>query len=69
VDNDLDGREEVQTEMVQLDLAGLSPRLGPVRVRLNPHLRSLGQLEEATNNTAGVLDVRPFTNTALRRVS
>jgi len=62
VDNDLDGREEVQTEMVQLT-CGLSPRLGPVHVRLNPNLRSLGELEEATNNTPGVLDVKPFTTT------
>ena len=62
-DDDGDGREEVLTRMVDLDLAGYSPSLGPVYVRLNPAMPSLGLIEETTNATAGILDLPPFTPT------
>ena len=67
VDHDLDGREQVQTEMVQLQLSGMSS-LGPVQVRLRdaheePFSGSFGEIEENQNNTKGILDLPPFTPT------
>ena len=51
-DDDGNGREEVQTEMVALDLRGNSS-LGPVRVTLDDRAVSTGLIEERTNNTSG----------------
>ncbi|MFQ5495373.1 MAG: hypothetical protein ACE5EX_08330, partial [Phycisphaerae bacterium] len=62
-DDDGDGLEDVQTEMVQLQLSGNSATLGPVEVRLNPAIPSTGQIGELMNNTPGTLDVAPFTPT------
>ncbi|MBN2473694.1 MAG: hypothetical protein JXB62_03725, partial [Pirellulales bacterium] len=62
-DDDGDGRDEVVTQMTDLDLVGLSPTLGPVRVTLNPMIPSLGEIEETANNTPGVLDLPPFAAT------
>jgi len=67
-DADSDGREEVQTEIVQMELTGTSALLGPVTLRLrdpakHPFHRSTGEIEETTNDTPGVLDVPPFTAT------
>ena len=45
VDNDGDGLDEVQTEMVSLNLTGNSS-LGPVLVRLNPALTTTGGIME-----------------------
>jgi len=59
-DTDGDGREQVTTEMLLLDLLGASS-MGPVELRLNPSHQTLGEIEEVANNTAGVLDVPPFT--------
>jgi hypothetical protein len=59
-DNDGDGLDEVSTEIVAMKLTGNSP-LGPVEVHLNPATRSIGEVEEITNNTPGVLDLPPFT--------
>ena len=59
-DTDGDGRDQVPTEMVQLDLCG-SSSLGPVRVRLDPSHRTLGEIEELVNYTPGILNVPPFT--------
>ena len=61
VDNDGDGRDEVRTELLDLNLTGLSPTLGPVHVSLNPNVQSLGEMEETANTTPGVLDLPPFT--------
>jgi hypothetical protein len=58
-DLDGDGLDQVNTEMTQLDLKGMSS-LGPVHVRLDPSRASLGQIEEDANNTPGILDVPPF---------
>ena len=63
-DTDSDGLDQVPAEMVQLDLWG-SSSLGPVHVRLDPAQRTLGEIEEQTNNTPGTLDVAPFRLTGL----
>jgi len=67
-DTDADGREQVGTEIVQMELTGVSILLGPVTIRLrdpakHPFQPSLGEIEETTNNTPGVLDIPPFTAT------
>ncbi|OGZ41592.1 MAG: hypothetical protein A3C80_00100 [Candidatus Ryanbacteria bacterium RIFCSPHIGHO2_02_FULL_45_43] len=64
-DMDGDGREEVETEMLQLELTGTSPMLGPVNVRLNPTMPSRGMIKEQTNNTPGVLDLPPLAPSGL----
>ncbi len=53
--------EEVVTEMVRLELSGFSSKLGPVQVTLNPDIPSTGLIEEQANDTQGMLDVPPFT--------
>ncbi|MBI2924583.1 MAG: hypothetical protein HYY24_02635 [Verrucomicrobia bacterium] len=58
-DDDGDGREEVLTELVGLELSGGSP-LGRVQIGLRNDLPSLGQIEEQQGNTAGTLDLDPF---------
>ncbi len=55
-----DGLDEVYTELVSLDLAGVSPTFGPVSLTLHPDMMSGGQIEEVENKTIGVLDVPPF---------
>lgn len=64
------GLESVQTELVAMDLTGMSS-FGPVTVRLHqdpnhiPHAipPSFGQIVEHKNNTPGKLDLPPFTRT------
>ncbi len=58
-DDDGDGLEEVQTEIVSMNLTGLSS-LGPVVVRQRSDVASRGQIQELANNTSGLLDVDPF---------
>ena len=62
-DNDLDGLDEVQTEIVAMNLTGTS--FGGFELRLNPMswLQSPGEIEETINNTGGTLDLPPFTPT------
>ena len=65
-DPDNDGREQVQVEIVQMELHGLSPIYGPIEVRVRPATSSpfqpsAGEIEEDQNNTPGVLDMPPFT--------
>lgn len=60
-DNDSDGRDEVQTEMLSLSLTGEST-MGPVKVRLDPDFSAAGLIEEITNSTPGTLDLPPFTD-------
>jgi hypothetical protein len=67
-DTDGDGRDQVASEIIQMELTGHSPLLGPVVLRLrdpneHPFRHSAGQIEELANNTAGILDVPPFTAT------
>jgi hypothetical protein len=64
-DDDADGRDDVVTELVSLQLSGTSPNLGPVVLDLNPVNASLGGMEEQTNSTTGLLDVPPFAATGL----
>ncbi len=61
-DDDENGRDEVETELVSLDLSDVTP-LGPISVSLNPERTSTGEIEEQTNNTPGLLDIPPFSNT------
>ena len=61
-DTDGNGRDQVPTQMTQLDLAGVSTLLGgPVRIRLDATRPTIGKIEEQVNNTRGTLDVMPFT--------
>jgi len=61
-DDDGDGRDEVQTELAEWTLTGNNPSLGEVQLLLNSYYApTLGEMEELANNTAGVLDVAPFT--------
>ncbi|MFV2070940.1 MAG: hypothetical protein ACC645_28570, partial [Pirellulales bacterium] len=59
--NDDDGNllDEVATEMVELNLTGNVPGLGPIIVRLDPNQRSLGQIEETADTLTGRLDLPP----------
>ncbi|MCP3676081.1 MAG: hypothetical protein GY721_00345, partial [Deltaproteobacteria bacterium] len=63
-DNDGDGQDEVETEMVALSLSGNSS-MGPVLVRLNPAIPTVGGIAEQVNDTPGTLDIPPFTTTGL----
>ncbi len=51
--------DEVRTEMVDMQLTGLSP-VGPVLVRLHPTKPSRGIIEETVDTQTGRLDVPPF---------
>jgi hypothetical protein len=61
-DTDGNAREQVPTEIVALQLTGESS-IGPILLRQSPTMRTLGKIEETTNNTPGVLDIPPFTHT------
>ncbi|MHC4110419.1 MAG: hypothetical protein ACYSUY_05045, partial [Planctomycetota bacterium] len=60
VDDDSDNRDEVATELTDLNLTGSSV-LGPLSVRLNPSFASTGEIEETSDIVTGWLDVSPFT--------
>ena len=62
-DEDRDGLDDVNLEMVRLELRGSIAGIGPVILRLDPARPTLGQMEETANKTAGVLDLPPFTAT------
>jgi hypothetical protein len=67
-DTDSDGKDQVPTEMTQLDLTGTSAALGPVEVHIrpvtkHPFKKTVGQIEETDNDNPGTLDVPPFCNT------
>jgi hypothetical protein len=59
-DGSAPGLDEVRTQMIDLNLHGFSPVLGPIEIRLNPHIPTMGEIEEMANNTPGVLDLPPF---------
>ena len=63
-DDDGDGKDEVETEMVSMSLTGMSS-MGPIKMRLRTSSPASGEIEEHTNNTPGVLDTRPFVATGL----
>jgi hypothetical protein len=64
-DNNGDGLDEVELEIVDLDWTGDGPLLGPVVLRVHPDIPSVGLIEEMANNTPGKLDVLPFTAAGL----
>ena len=57
-DDDGDGFDEVDTQLVELDLVGNSS-VGTLHMHLNPGIPSVGGMTERTNATPGTLDVRP----------
>lgn len=59
-DDDANSLDEVDTEIVELNLSGYHPAVGPVYMRLRTGLQSVGQMEETTDSNTGVLDVPPF---------
>lgn len=59
-DGDGNLREEVQTEIVAMDLTGISADLGPISIGLNPNRATIGQIEETSNAIPGTLDIPPF---------
>ncbi|MHC4478041.1 MAG: hypothetical protein ACYTEL_20580 [Planctomycetota bacterium] len=63
VDDDLNGRDEVTTQMKTLQLAGNHPALGDVYLNLSLQQISLGQIEEDSDAQTGRLDVPPFSAT------
>jgi hypothetical protein len=63
MDSDQNNLEEVPTVMTQLDLTGTSTKYGALTVHISPTLPSIGEIEEKVNNTPGVLDIPPFTET------
>jgi hypothetical protein len=67
-DNDGDSLEEVELELTELLLTGVSQIYGPVQLCLDPNVVSTGVIEEKVNNTPGVLDVPPFTASGLANV-
>ena len=68
-DGDGNGRDDVDTELVELDLVGIVPDFGVVRMRLNPSIPSPGEIEERVNDTPGILDLPPFTTEVARTAS
>ncbi|NOT02280.1 MAG: hypothetical protein HOP29_16865, partial [Phycisphaerales bacterium] len=64
--------DDVETEMVQLQLTGMTP-IGPFVVRLqDPMLhgfRSMGQIEELEDTQTGRLDLPPFAEDGMARSS
>ena len=60
VDDDLDGLDEVTTEMVTLSLAGTDPLLGDVYLRLRSDAVTIGGIAETEDIVTGVLDLAPF---------
>jgi hypothetical protein len=58
-DDDMDGFDEVETELVAMDLRGHSA-LGPVSIGLRTDVNSSGQIAELTNEHPGTLEVAPF---------
>ncbi len=60
-DSDFDGRDDVPTELVELNLAGVDPVVGAVRMHVDPTKPSTGEIEERLNSTPGTLDVPPYT--------
>lgn len=67
-DSDENNLDQVQTEIVQMELTGTSSQFGTVILRVrgsdkSPFQRSIGEIEETANNTPGVLDLPPFTET------
>ena len=63
MDDNGNGRDDLDTQLVSLSLTGMDPLYGVVRIGLNPALASKGQLEEQVNITPGIMDLKPFAPT------
>jgi hypothetical protein len=59
-DDDFDGLDEVELQIVDLDWTGSGPLFGLVKLREHPVLPSTGLIEETVNNSPEKLDVPPF---------
>jgi hypothetical protein len=59
VDDDMNGRDEVRTEIKSMALQGTTP-MGPVQVNVRTDSPTEGEIEELVNNTPGQLDLDPF---------
>jgi hypothetical protein len=46
--------------MTGLELNGFTPLLGPVSLTINSVFTSMGQIEETSDVSTGILDVQPF---------
>jgi hypothetical protein len=55
------GLDEAVAEITGMNLSGMNPLVGQVRMSLSTNMASTGQIEEQANNTPGILDVPPFT--------
>ncbi len=58
-DSDGNGRDDVPIELVALSLKGFSST-GPVTMTVNAYMSSLGEIEELSNITPGLLDLPPY---------
>lgn len=67
-DNDSDGQDDVDLQVTLMELAGTGSA-GSVALRLNPAVTTTGTIEETVNNTAGTLDVNPFTASGIAVMS
>lgn len=61
LDDDGDGLDEVETELVSLSLTGSDSVLGPISIMESSSFESSGEIEETNNLDPGVLNLAPFT--------
>jgi len=59
-DDNGNGLDEVDTELVELELTGTDPLLGNVILTLNSVNPTIGEFEEQMNYIPGLLDIEPF---------
>ncbi|NIP28040.1 MAG: hypothetical protein GWN94_24775 [Phycisphaerae bacterium] len=59
-DDDNDFLDEVVAELLELDLSGVVPKMGEVRLGLDRRVPTLGEIEENADDKTGRLDIAPF---------
>jgi len=59
-DDDNDSLDEVVTELLELDLRGIVPKMGEVCLGLDARVPTLGEIEEDSDEKTGRLDIEPF---------
>jgi hypothetical protein len=59
-DEDNDSLDEVVSELVELELSGVVPKIGDVHLGLDRRVPTLGEIEEETDDKTGRLDIPPF---------
>jgi hypothetical protein len=62
-DHDNNGYDEVDAQIINFGMTGMSLLYGPIRLREHPDIASMGELEEMVNIVPGTLDVPPFSST------